>query len=96
MIIRDKQDLRKCVKQCVRRAQAIETNASYAMAAGEFGVEANLKHWAPVDESLQESFARACIGSPFAKKPSVLQKLDQLKASESKSTPKKTHAKEER
>lgn len=31
-----------------------------------------------------------------AKKPSVLQKLDQLKASESKSAPKKSHAKEER
>ena len=69
MIIRDKQDLRKCVKQCVRRAQVIETDAVLTMIQDEFGVEANLKYWAPEADSLQESFERASAGSPFGEKP---------------------------
>ena len=72
MIIRDKQDLRKCVKQCVRRAPVIETYALHAMIAGGYGVEANLQSWACASESLQESFDLACMGSPFAKKPAAL------------------------
>lgn len=71
MIIRDKQDLRKCVKQCVRRAQVIETNASCMMISEQFGVENNLRRWAPEADSLQESFEAACAGSPFAARTSA-------------------------
>jgi len=69
MIIRDKQDLRKCVKQCVRRAQVIETDAALSANPEAFGVAANLKCWAPEAESLQEAFEMASSGSPVAAKP---------------------------
>lgn len=79
MIIRDKQDLRKCVKQCVRRAQVIETDTTLTAIPEEFGIAANLKCWAPEAESLQESFERASAGSPFAAKPfRLLAALDAL------------------
>jgi len=64
MIIRDKQDLRKCVKQCVRRAQVIEPAAAMAGIQGEFGVAANLKRWTIETDSLQEAFEAASGGSP--------------------------------
>ena len=79
MIIRNKQDLRKCVKQCVRRAPVIETHAAQAMIAGEYGVAANLQSWTCAIESLQESFELACVGSPVAKKTvALLAALDAL------------------
>lgn len=79
MIIRDKQDLRKCVKQCVRRAAAIETHADLQVLQGEFGVEAYLANWATRADTLQESFEQSCTGSPFEQKPfALLAALDAL------------------
>ena len=72
MIIRDKQDLRKCVKQCVRRAQVIETDAKADVILGEYGVKANLGHWASSVESLQEAFEQSSLGTPFARKQGTL------------------------
>ena len=72
MIIRDKQDLRKCVKQCVRRAQVIETDAGYAFASGAAGVKAYMQDWTPSCDVLQDAFYDECIGSPFARKSAEL------------------------
>lgn len=66
MIIRDKQDLRKCVKQCVRRAQVIETCAFPLMLQEKYGVEANLGDCVQDAETIQESFEQGCSGSPFS------------------------------
>ena len=35
MIIRDKQDLRRCVKQAVRRAEVVETRLDFDILHGE-------------------------------------------------------------
>lgn len=40
MVIRDKQTLRRCVKQAVRRAQVVETQLRFDVMAGELGVDA--------------------------------------------------------
>lgn len=40
MIIRDKQDLRRCVKQAVRRAEVVETRLDFDVQRGETGVGA--------------------------------------------------------
>ena len=40
MVIRDKQTLRRCVKQAVRRAPVVETQLRFDVAAGELGVDA--------------------------------------------------------
>ena len=40
MVIRDKQTLRRCVKQAVRRAQIVETQLRFDVMAGELGVDA--------------------------------------------------------
>ena len=40
MIIRDKQDLRRCVKQAVRRAEVIDTRLDFDVQRGEAGVSA--------------------------------------------------------
>ena len=40
MIIRDKQDLRRCVKQAVRRAEVVETRLDFDILHGEVGVGA--------------------------------------------------------
>lgn len=72
MIIRDKQELRKCVKQCVRRAEVIETDAAPGTVSGEYGIEAYLGNRASVAPSLQGAFEGACGGSPLACQPSAL------------------------
>ena len=40
MVIRDKQTLRRCVKQAVRRAPVVETQLRFDVTAGELGVDA--------------------------------------------------------
>lgn len=72
MIIRDKQELRKCVKQCVRRAEVTETDAASGAVLGEYGIEAYLGNRATAAPSLQEAFEGACGGSPLACQPSAL------------------------
>ena len=46
MIISDKQELRRCVKQLVRRAEVCEASLDFDMSGGEIGVEAMLDTWA--------------------------------------------------
>ena len=47
MIIRDKQDLRRCVKQAVRRAEVVETRLDFDVQRGETGVGALMDAWVP-------------------------------------------------
>ena len=46
MIISDKQELRRCVKQIVRRASVCEASLDFDVNSGEVGVEAMLDLWA--------------------------------------------------
>ena len=46
MIISDKQELRRCVKQLVRRASVCEASLDFDVNSGELGVEAMLDLWA--------------------------------------------------
>lgn len=46
MIISDKQELRRCVKQLVRRANVCEASLDFDVAHGEIGIEAMLDLWA--------------------------------------------------
>ena len=47
MIIRDKQDLRRCVKQAVRRSEVVETRLDFDVQRGETGVGALMDAWVP-------------------------------------------------
>ena len=79
MIIRDKQDLRKCVKQSVRRACIVETSADLGILCGEYGIAARIGEWTEIHGSLQDAFDTLCGGSPFAQKPaSLMAALDAL------------------
>lgn len=69
MIIRDKQDLRKCVKQCIRRAEVTETALMFDAAHGECGVARML---GMSEGSLQEAFERLGVGSPLGERSAVL------------------------
>ena len=42
MVIRDKQTLRRCVKQAVRRAEVVETDLRFDVASGPLGVDGTL------------------------------------------------------
>ena len=67
MIIRDKQDLRRCVKQAVRRAEVIDTRLDFDVQRGEVGVgalmgtltsgEAVLGSGTPLGSDAVEAFA---------------------------------------
>lgn len=49
MIIRDKQDLRRCVKQAVRRADVVETAFAYDTVFGHYGVAAMMENMQRID-----------------------------------------------
>ena len=68
MIIRDKQDLRKCVKQSVRRAPVTETAVRLSVLHGGYGVGNWLNQYAKGsdDPSLQARFDAEEFGSPFS------------------------------
>ena len=67
MIISDKQELRRCVKQLVRRADVCEASLSFDMARGETGVEAMLDLWARPAATPGEALARTTAEqTPFA------------------------------
>ncbi len=67
MIISDKQELRRCVKQLVRRADVCEGSLCFDMANGETGVEAMLDLWARPALSPSEALARtAAEQTPFS------------------------------
>lgn len=67
MIISDKQELRRCVKQIVRRANVCEADLAFDIAQGELGVEAMLDVWTRPAASPGEALRRACAEqTPFS------------------------------
>lgn len=66
MIISDKQELRRCVKQLVRRADVCEAELDFDVMNGSVGVEAALDVWARPASSPSESLQRTCADqTPF-------------------------------
>lgn len=59
MIISDKQELRRCVKQAVRRAQVCEAALDFDVHGGETGVSAMLELWARPAATPGEALRRA-------------------------------------
>ena len=59
MIISDKQELRRCVKQLVRRAEVSEASLDFDVHGGEIGVEAMLDTWAHPAATPGEALLRA-------------------------------------
>lgn len=73
MVISDKQELRRCVKQCVRRAPVCEAILSFDVHQGELGVEAMLDRWARPAASPSESLRRSCADqTPFSPDASAM------------------------
>ncbi|MGN0776984.1 MAG: hypothetical protein ACI4MM_09955 [Candidatus Ventricola sp.] len=67
MMISDKQELRRCVKQTVRRAEICEALLDFDVSGGEIGVEAMLDTWAHPAASPGEALRRATAEhTPFA------------------------------
>jgi len=66
VIISDKQELRRCVKQLVRRADVCEAELDFDVQNGTVGVEAALDSWARPASSPSESLQRSCADqTPF-------------------------------
>lgn len=67
MIISDKQELRRCVKQLVRRADVCEASLDFDVIHGETGVEAMLDLWARPAATPGEALARSTAEqTPFS------------------------------
>lgn len=67
MIISDKQELRRCVKQMVRRAEVCEASLDFDVSGGEIGVEAMLDTWTHPAVTPGETLRRATAEhTPFA------------------------------
>jgi len=67
VMISDKQELRRCVKQLVRRADVCEASLCFDMANGETGVEAMLDLWARPALSPSEALMRTTAEqTPFS------------------------------
>ncbi|MBQ7825371.1 MAG: hypothetical protein IJ337_03340 [Clostridia bacterium] len=67
MIISDKQELRRCVKQLVRRASVCEALLDFDVAHGEVGIEAMLDLWARPALTPGEAMERATADqTPFS------------------------------
>ena len=71
MIISDKQELRRCVKQLVRRASVCESSLDFDVNQGELGVQAMLDLWArpaqTASEALEKTTAEHTPFSPDAR-----------------------------
>lgn len=68
MIISDKQELRRCVKQLVRRADVCEAALSFDVMQGELGVMPMMDCWAAPAATPGEALRRAVSDqTPFAK-----------------------------
>lgn len=66
MVIRDKQELKRCVKQTVRRAPVFETNFCFDVKNGEMGVSELLQTWAAPAGAPNDALRRATEnGTPF-------------------------------
>lgn len=67
MIISDKQELRRCVKQIVRRANVCEASLDFNVAHGEVGIEPMLDLWARPALTPGESMERTTADqTPFS------------------------------
>ena len=67
MIISDKQELRRCVKQLVRRADVCEADLSFDVARGEVGVAAMMGLWARQGATPADAFERTTADqTPFS------------------------------
>lgn len=67
MVISDKQELRRCVKQAVRRAPVCEAMLDFDMSGGEIGIEALLDTWALSAPTPEETLRRATAErTPFS------------------------------
>ena len=67
MMISDKQELRRCVKQLVRRADVCEAGLSFDLARGEVGVAAVTDLWARQAATPGEAFERTTAEqTPFS------------------------------
>ena len=67
MIISDKQELRRCVKQLVRRADVCEADLSFDVARGEVGVAAMMSLWARQGATPADAFERTTADqTPFS------------------------------
>jgi len=67
MVISDKQELRRCVKQAVRRASVCEADLSFDVLQGSLGISAMLDLWARPASSASESLKRSCADqTPFS------------------------------
>ena len=67
MIISDKQELRRCVKQLVRRADVCEASLSFDMAQDETGVMAMMDLWARPGVTPSEALMRTTASeTPFS------------------------------
>ena len=67
MIISDKQELRRCVKQLVRRAEVCEASLSFDVNQGDLGVEPMLNLWTYPSGTAGETMRRACASeTPFS------------------------------
>lgn len=66
-MIGDKQELRRCVKQLVRRAEICEASLSFDVHQGQLGVDALLDLWARPAQTPAESLERTIADqTPFA------------------------------
>lgn len=66
MIVSDKQELRKCIRQAVRRSPVFEGLLDFHPAKGEMGPQAMLAFWAGVSGTADEVFHAACRArTPF-------------------------------
>ena len=73
MIISDKQELRRCVKQLVRRASVCEASLDFDVNHGEMGVQAMLDLWARPGQTPAEALARTVADqTPFSPDASAM------------------------
>ena len=67
MLIRDKQELKRCVKQAVRRALVVETDFNFDVVNGVLGVSELLQTWAEPTGAPNDALRRATEGgTPFS------------------------------
>lgn len=63
MVIGDKQELRRCVKQLVRHMDVAEASLDFDVLSGSLGIAAVLEAWASPAGTPGEVLERACAGS---------------------------------
>ena len=73
MLIRDKQELKRCVKQAVRRTQVVETDFRFDVMNGGMGVSELLQTWAEPAGAPNDALRRAVEnGTPFVENAAAM------------------------